>query len=222
MAKNTCTECSKSTEANAAEYRNIASIIASVLITIAAISMAVIGLSENVAFLHLSFGALGVFAVLGAALLIDFTMDSIGAKPLERVTVLNGGYLLFSLIIAGTILPLLILTDTPNIEQEEITELFQPYKIVLYIFSVVIVWLKLMIDEEPRWFPAAFMSFFALLTSVAVAIIEVPFDSYAEIAMVIAAIYILSWIVRHLAFWVLQHLEEHEEKCGTRPCGSQD
>jgi hypothetical protein len=86
-----------------------ATTLAGFLATISTIAFGALGLiSESINYpLELIFTAIGVLATVGVALLCDHVLDEAKIYESERLTILGGGYLIFSLLMGLLIFGLL-------------------------------------------------------------------------------------------------------------------
>ncbi len=161
-----------STDLENEDERQVASLVAPVLITVAAICLAVIGFKDGDRLMDTIFGSLGIVSMLGAALLIDFVMDSLGIETAERWYKMNFGYAIFSTVISGAIFSLLFMYQQ-SLDFKKY-ENFGSNLWILYLLCSITIFAKLMIKEEP-FFNDSITILALILTIISIGIASSPY-----------------------------------------------
>jgi hypothetical protein len=130
---------------------SVAFTIASLLTTIATIFISVLATNTKTPY-HVLFGGIGFLSVSTAALLIDWVLDEILKKVWhERIFLLNGGYLLFTIVISFVCFG--VLCATYNVANGITTKAIPPFRhAILFSITGACIFLKTMVKKDKNVF----------------------------------------------------------------------
>ncbi len=134
------------------DERSIATTIAAILIAVATFSLTIMALEKNApsSVSNEIFGFLGLGALLSSALIIDSILDKANCSPMYRFKdLMNGGYFLFCLVMAGMSFGILFLYN-----HQELSIPHPGWQNIywFYIISSTFLFLKLMLDDRDHLF----------------------------------------------------------------------
>lgn len=137
----------------------VESLLATILMTLGAIAVAAISLSESDSFVDTLLIAVALLCILGAALLVDHIMDELEIGLYERLSAMNSGYLCFAFAVSGFVfISLSVYSNSIGVTS------LPAYVTIIFAVSSIAVFLKLMTRNDYSVFSV--LSFASLVASV--------------------------------------------------------